>query len=207
MSKVLFVTASMMPNSSKSRQIAAELVETLRSASPHIETVERHLDPSTIPHLSGDTLAALSTAQDKRTVEQQAAVRFADSLIEEVEAADVLVLATPMYNFSIPSTLKAWLDHIARAGRTFRYTANGPEGLLKNKKVYVVVSRGGYYTGESPTRVFDFQEPYLRAFLGFVGLDNVRFIHVEGQAISPDAASKGLLAARAQIGTALAPAA
>ena len=119
-----------------------------------------------------------------------------DALIEEVEAADVIVIAAPMYNFSISSTLKAWVDHITRAGRTFRYTANGPEGLLKDKKVFVVTARGGVYTGDSPAKGYDFQEPYLRAILGFNGLTDVTFVHVEAQKLSPDAAQAALASAR-----------
>jgi FMN-dependent NADH-azoreductase len=159
--------------------------------------VERALAPSNIPHLSSETLAALGKAADARTRDERAAVAFADTLIEEAEAADTIVIAAPMYNFTIPTTLKAWIDHIARAGRTFRYTAQGPEGLLKNKKVVVVVSRGGFYTGDSPAAAMDHQEPYLRTVLGFMGLTDVTFIEVEGQAIGPDVAAKGLEAARA----------
>jgi FMN-dependent NADH-azoreductase len=117
-------------------------------------------------------------------------------MIEELEAADTVVLAVPMYNFSIPSTLKAWIDHVARAGRTFRYTANGPEGLLKNKQVFVVTGRGGIYSGDAPTRVLDFQEPYLRGILGFLGLTNVTFIHIEGLSIGAESAERGFAQAR-----------
>jgi FMN-dependent NADH-azoreductase len=120
-------------------------------------------------------------------------------LIEELEAADTIVLAVPMYNFSIPSTLKAWIDHVARAGRTFRYTAAGPEGLLNGKKVFVVSGRGGFYSGDSPAKVLDFQEPYLRAVLGFLGLTDVTFIHVEGLKVSSEAAEKGISRAREAI--------
>ncbi len=112
-----------------------------------------------------------------------------------------------MYNFSVPSTLKAWLDHVARAGRTFRYTATGSEGLLKDKKIYVIVSRGGFYAGDGPAHSLDFQEPYLQAVFGFLGLTDVNFIALEGQAVSPEAATNGLAAARAAIATVLAKAA
>jgi FMN-dependent NADH-azoreductase len=105
-----------------------------------------------------------------------------------------------MYNFSIPSTLKAWIDHITRAGRTFRYGAAGAEGLLKGKKVFIVTGRGGVYSGDSPARGMDFQEPYLRAMLGFLGLDDITFIHVEGLKVSPEAAASGLERARKSIG-------
>jgi FMN-dependent NADH-azoreductase len=104
-----------------------------------------------------------------------------------------------MYNFSVPTVLKAWIDHVARAGRTFRYTASGPVGLLKDKPVFVVTARGGVYTGESAARGLDFQEPYLRAILAFMGLNDVTFIHAEGMAISPEAASNGLQQARVAI--------
>ena len=196
MSNILFVTASLMGQNSKSREIGAEVVANLRG--PGTAIVERELTPGTIPHLDTDSLSGLGTAAEARTTLQASRVALADALIEEVEAADTIVIATPMYNFSIPSTLKAWLDHIARAGRTFRYTAQGPEGLLKGKKVVVVTSRGGFYTGDSPARGMDFQEPYLRTFFGFLGITDVSFIHVEGQGIGGEVAAKGLAHARAQ---------
>jgi FMN-dependent NADH-azoreductase len=104
-----------------------------------------------------------------------------------------------MYNFTVPTVLKAWIDHVARAGRTFRYSAEGPVGLLKNKQVFVVTARGGFYSGESPARGLDFQEPYLRAILAFMGLSDVTFIHAEGLARGPEAATTGLQRARAAI--------
>ncbi len=143
------------------------------------------------------------TPAEKRSVEQASRAQSADQLIEELEAADTIVLAAPMYNFTISSTLKAWIDHVARAGRTFRYTANGPEGLLKGKQVFVVTGRGGIYTGDAPARVLDFQEPYLRGILGFLGLTDVTFIHVEGLNISPEAAEKGFAQARNAINASL----
>ena len=196
MSSLLFVTASLMGENSKSRQVAGDYIAAAKAAAPGLTVRERHLTPHTIPHLSMDTLAALGTAADQRSQAQHAAAAFADKVIEEVEAADAVVIATPMYNFSIPSTLKAWIDHITRAGRTFRYTESGPVGLLTGKRVIVVVSRGGIYTGESPARVMDFQEPYLRAFFGFLGVTDVTFVHVEGQAIGPDVAAKNIERAR-----------
>lgn len=201
MQNVLFVSSSLMSGASTSRKIAGELVQAMQTENPGLRVTERDLTPGSMPHLTVELLGAFGKPADQRSPEEAAQVAFADRLIEEVEAADTIVIAAPMYNFSIPSTLKAWIDHVARAGRTFRYTANGPEGLLKGKKVHIVVSRGGYYTGESPARGLDFQEPYLRGVLGFVGLDDVSFIHVEGQAIGPEAAAKGLASARAQIGT------
>jgi FMN-dependent NADH-azoreductase len=145
------------------------------------------------------SFTAGATPADKRSDAEARNAALADALIEELEAADVVVIAAPMYNFSIPSTLKAWIDHVARAGRTFRYGAAGPEGLLKGKKVFVVTGRGGIYTGDSPAKGMDFQEPYLRAMLGFLGLDDVSFIHVEGLAVGPDARASGTERARAAI--------
>jgi FMN-dependent NADH-azoreductase len=196
MSKVLLVTSSLFGDQSKSAQLAGDFVEAWRRTHPGTAVVERALTPESIPHLILGALGALMTPAEQRTAEQRASVDFADGLIEELEAADTIVLAVPMYNFSIPSTLKAWIDHVARAGRTFRYTAAGPEGLLKGKKVFVVTGRGGVYSGDSPAKVFDFQEPYLRSVLGFLGLADVTFIHVEGLKVSPEAAEQGVARAR-----------
>jgi len=192
MTNLLFVTSSLMNENSKSRQVAAEYVEAWRAAHPGATVTERRLTPATTPHLEMSTLAALGVAADQRTPEQAKAVAYADQIIEQAEAADVIVLAVPMYNFAIPSTLKAWFDHLARAGRTFRYTADGPVGLLKNKKVVAVISRGGYYGDDTPAKAANFQDPYLRTILGFVGITDVTFVAVEGQAIGPEAAAKGL---------------
>ncbi|HLY04797.1 MAG TPA: FMN-dependent NADH-azoreductase [Rhizomicrobium sp.] len=195
MQTLLFLTSSLFGENSKSTQIAGEFVSAWQVTNPKARVVHRDL-ANTVPHLSGEHLAAWTTAPADRSERQQAVASESDALIEEVEAADVIVIAAPMYNFSISSTLKAWLDHITRAGRTFRYTANGPEGLLKNKKVFVVTARGGVYTGDSPAKAYDFQEPYLRAILGLNGLTDVTFIHVEAQRLSPDAAEAALAKAR-----------
>ncbi len=203
MSNLLFVKSSLFGGDGKSSQIASEFIEALRRARPGTTVVERSLEADSIPHLSGATMAALMTPSEKRSQDQQRAVAFADSLIEQVEAADTLVLAVPMYNFSVPSTFKAWIDHITRAGRTFRYAASGPEGLLKGKKVFIIVSRGGVYTGDSPAKALDFQEPYLRSMLGFLGLDDLTFIHVEGLQVSPEFAAAGLDRARRAISVVL----
>lgn len=199
MGSLLFVTASLMGDKSQSRQVANDYVAAVRAAHPGLAVVERHLTPDNTPHLGMDALAGLGASADARTPAQSAAVAFADSIIEEVEAADTIVLAVPMYNFSVPSTLKAWLDHLARAGRTFKYSANGPEGQLQGKRVIVVESRGGFYTGDSPAKGMDFQEPYLRAIFGFLGITDVSFVQVEGQAIGPDVAAKGLATAKTAI--------
>jgi FMN-dependent NADH-azoreductase len=196
MHRLLFVTSSLFAEASKSRLIGAEFVAAWRLAHPGTTVVERVLSPTTMPHLTQATLGAVATPAESRTAEQRAAAAFADALIAEVEAADVVVIAAPMYNFSISSTLKAWVDHIARAGRTFRYSASGPEGLLRGKKVFVTTARGGFYGADSPAMALDFQEPYLRAVLGFLGMTDVTFVHAEGLNIDPDTAARGLAEAR-----------
>lgn len=196
MKNLLFVTSSVSGEDSKSERVARELIAALGQTRVN----ERRLGDGSIPHLTGEYLAAIMTAPNNRTMRQHELAKRGDAYIEDVEAADAIVIAAPMYNFAIPSTLKAWLDHVTRAGRTFRYTAEGrPEGLLKDKKVYVVASRGGVYTGDSPVKPLDFQEPYLRHMLGFIGLTDVSFVHVEGQKISPAAAEAGLNKARQTI--------
>jgi FMN-dependent NADH-azoreductase len=200
MANLLFVVSSLFGEDSQSRLIAAAFIDRWRRTHPCTSVVERALTADSIPHLSLGALAAAMTPADARGAAEHEAAALADALIAEVEAADVIVIAAPMYNFSIPSTLKAWIDHIARAGRTFRYGAAGAEGLLRGKKVFVVTGRGGVYSGDSPARAMDFQEPYLRAMLGFLGLDDVTFIHVEGLKVSPEAAAGGLARARRAVG-------
>ena len=198
MKNLLLVTSSLLGEDSKSTKIATEFVTAWKAANGPARLVHRDLAGG-VPHLTGEHMAAWMTAHQERSERQRLLVKESDPLIEEVEAADVIVIAAPMYNFSIPSTLKAWIDHITRAGRTFHYTANGPEGLLKNKKVFVIAARGGIYTGDSPAKGYDFQEPYLRAILGFNGLTDVTFIHVEGQKLNPDAAEAGIVQARKSV--------
>lgn len=198
MKTLLFLTSSLFGENSKSAQVASEFVSAWKAANPAARVIHRDL-ATTVPHLTGEHLGAWMTAPAERSDRQQALASESDPLIEEVEAADEIVIAAPMYNFSIPSTLKAWLDHITRAGRTFHYTEKGPEGLLKNKKVFVVAARGGVYTGDSPVKSYDFQEPYLRTILGFNGLTDVTFIHVEAQKMSPEAAEAAFAKARSTV--------
>lgn len=187
MANVLLVHASLFGEKSESLALA----RTFLSRYPHEQLVERALAPATVPHLDADTFAAMRLSEAELNPRQKAQVALSDALISELEAADTIVLAVPMYNFSIPSTLKAWIDHVARAGRTFRYGKQGPEGLLKGKKVFVFISRGGIYSADSPAAVMNFQEPYLRAILRFVGLDDVTFIAVEGIGLGTEAAAAG----------------
>ena len=197
MSKLLFVTSSILGENSKSRALGREFVEAWTRHHPGTGVVERDLVAEAVPHVTGAVVGAAMTPAEQRSPEQAEAAAPADRLIEELEAADVVVLAAPMYNFSVPSTVKAWIDHVVRAGRTFRYGANGPEGLLRGKKVFIVTARGGVYS-QGPGKSMDFHEPYLRGVLGFIGLTDVSFIYTEGLAI-PDVATGALENARASI--------
>ena len=194
MSKVLLVQSSIFGNQSKSLALAREFL----ARYPNASLVEWILTPTSMPHLDAETIAAMAVPEGQHTERQKSLVALSDTLIAEVEAADTIVLAVPMYNFSIPSTLKAWIDHVARAGRTFRYTEAGPVGLMKGKRAYVVTARGGIYSDGGPAGALDFQGPYLRAVLGFIGIDDVTFIHLEGLKVSAEVAAKGL--ARARVG-------
>jgi FMN-dependent NADH-azoreductase len=185
MSNVLLIHSSVFGDKSQSLALARDFLKRY----PHRSVVERALSPQTMPHLDGETFVAMGTASSEHNGRQQAAVALSNTLIAELEAADTVVLAAPMYNFSIPSTLKAWIDHVARRGRTFRYTEKGPEGLLKGKKVFVLTARGGVYSNGAPAAALDFQEPYLRAVLAFLGLTDVTFVHFEGVGMGPEAAN------------------
>ena len=198
MANLLLVTSSLFGDGSQSQLIAIEFIDRWRETHPSTTVVERDLTADSMPHLSLSTFAASMQPSDSRSATEREAAALADRIIEEVEAANVIVIAAPMYNFSIPSTLKAWIDHVARAGRTFRFGAAGPEGMLKGKKVFIVTGRGGIYSN-GPAKSLDFQEPYLRAVLAFLGLDDVTFIHVEGLKISPEAAAAAIDRAREAI--------
>jgi len=148
-----------------------------------------------VPHLTAERFQAFLSQPEARTSEQKAVSEYSDALIEELRNADTVVFAVPMYNFSVPSTLRAYFDHIARAGVTFRYTATGPEGLLKGKKAYVFITRGGIYADG-----LDTQTPYLKQFLAFIGITDVQFVYAEGLSMGDDVRQQALNAAHHTIG-------
>src|SRR5262249_21329468 len=150
--------------------------------------IVRDLAKQPVPHLDAARFAAFLSKEESRTEEQKNTLRYSDSLIEELRRADAIVLGLPMYNFGVPSQLKAWFDHVARAGVTFRYTATGPVGLLTGKKAYVLATRGGHYAATGT----DHETPYLRQFLGFLGITDVQFIYAEGLAISDASRNESL---------------
>ncbi|MFT3735830.1 MAG: NAD(P)H-dependent oxidoreductase [Rhodocyclaceae bacterium] len=192
---ILQINASARSEGSQSTLLANEVVAHLLDAHPDAHHVVRDLARNPIPVLDEAALGALFTPAEQRTPEQAARVAIDDAAIAEIQAANVLVLGVPMYNFGVPVQLKAWIDAISRARVTFQYTANGPEGLLTGKKVYVVLARGGLYR-DTPA---DSQVPYLRAVLGFLGMKDVEFIYAEGLAMGEEAAAKAIAAARRDI--------
>jgi len=184
--KILQINSSVRGAASESTRVAANIVARLTAANPAAQVSVRDLGANPHPVLDGAALGALFTPADQRSADQAARVALDDALIAEAQAADVIVIGAPMYNFSMPIQLKAWFDAIARAGVTFRYTETGPEGLLKNKKVYVATARGGIYPADA-----DPQVPQIRMLLNFLGMTENEFIYSAGLAMGPEAAAKG----------------
>ena len=167
--------------SSVTRRLTAKFAEEWRKNHPDGVVIQRDLSATVIPLITDDWNAT-HLEQSKLTPVQQSYLSTSDELIEELEAADTVVIGAPMYNFTIPSSLKAWIDQIVRLGKTVGYGPKGPQGLLTKKKVVIITSRGSAYEKGTAREAFDFQEPYLRHILGFIGLTHVRFIHAENQA-------------------------
>ena len=178
MKTILQINSSIFNGSGQSSRLASQLVEGLRARHPGVQVVVRDLVKNPVPHLDAERFKSGAGRE----------------LVEELQAADVLVLGLPMYNFGVPSQLKAWFDHIARAGVTFKYTDRGSVGLLTGKKAYVVSTRGGVYPGAADT-----QSAYVREFLKFLGIDDVQFVYAEGLAMSPEYKEKSLRTAQNEI--------
>ena len=198
MTTILQINSAARSQGAQSTLLANELTAKLQQSNAGAKVVVRDLLANGLPHLDESVLGAFFTPADQRSAEQNAIVAKSDALIAELQAADIIVIGAPMYNFGVSSQLKTYFDWIARAGVTFRYTENGPEGLIKGKKVYVVTARGGKYAG-TPN---DSQTPFLRTFLGFIGLTDVSFIHAEGLNLGPDSQSAALASAREAIAAA-----
>ncbi|RDV27352.1 FMN-dependent NADH-azoreductase [Alteromonas aestuariivivens] len=194
MSNILVIYSSINGASGHSSQLAKDYVASLSGRSG-VSVVERNLSSGELGHLSAEEMAAWMTPANTRTEEQEVLASQSDLLIEEVKAADEIVLAVPMYNFGIPSVLKAWFDRIARAGVTFRYTESGPVGLLEGKRVTIFATRGGMYQGTE----LDTQSQYLKHFLGFIGLTDVRFVYAEGLNMGEKSAEAALIQAKQKI--------
>ena len=166
---------------SVSRQLTAHFVEAWQQEHPDGTVIERDLATTALPHITDEWVQAIHTNSESLTAEQKSVLQLSDALVNELVQADTIVIGAPMYNFAIPAPLKAWIDQVVRVGKTVLFAASGPQGVLKGKKVYVVTSRGGAFRPGTPTERFDYQEPYLRHILGFIGLTDVTFIHAENQ--------------------------
>ena len=197
MTKVLVLDSAATGEQSVSRKLIDGLVAGLTEREGGAEIVRRDIGAAPIPHLTAETVFAIRAGEAATEAGAQA-LALSDQLIEELRAADVLVIGAPMYNFGIPSTLKAWFDHVLRARITFRYTENGPEGLVTGKKAIVVESRAGLYS-EGPMAALDSQEPHLRTLLGFMGITDVTFVRAEKLAFGPEAAEASLAAASGKL--------
>jgi FMN-dependent NADH-azoreductase len=199
MANVLVIESSARQQGSVSRQLTAQFIANWSAANPADQLKVRDLAVDQVPHLDANLLGGWMTPAGQQTEAEQAALALSNTLTDELLAADVLVLAAPMYNFAIPSTLKAWLDHVLRAGVTFKYTETGPQGLLSGKRAFVLTARGGIYAGSAQ----DHQEPYLRQALAFIGIHDVSFIHAEGLNLGGEFMEKGLNQAKAQLAQAI----
>jgi FMN-dependent NADH-azoreductase len=192
---LLQINASIFSSQGQSTRLADEFVAAWRASNPGAKVVVRSLAESTVPHLDAERFGAFLAKAGERSSEQQDVVDYSDALIDELKRADVLVLGLPMYNFGVPSTLKAYIDHIARAGATFKYTDKGPVGLLTGKKAYVFATRGGLYAGTP----LDTQTAYVRDMLRFLGIDDVEFVYAEGLAIGAERKAAALSEAQRAI--------
>ncbi|WP_417829031.1 FMN-dependent NADH-azoreductase [Thalassospira sp.] len=190
MTNILHVSASVNGENSNSRQIATKLIERITSADPSAKVVERDTNAPLITALTGETVGAYYTPEENRSAAQKEIISVSDKMVAELQNADVVVIGAPMYNFSVPSTLKAWIDLIARVGVTFKYTENGPVGLLSGKKAYIVVATGGVPVNSAA----DFATPYLKQVLGFVGISDIEVIDASGFAANPQEAMARALA-------------
>ena len=193
---ILHVTSSARGNASYSNRVAAQVIDEISARNPGATVVVRDLVREPLPHIDDDFVAATRSPAGPQTELQRAQRAQSDVLVDELVASDVVVIAAPMINFTIPSNLKAWIDYVARAGRTFSYSEKGPQGLVTGKQVILVVARGGTY---AENNALDFQVPYLKGVLGFLGMTDVEVIEVEGTAYGPEAAEKAVAAATAKL--------
>jgi FMN-dependent NADH-azoreductase len=194
MKTLLQIQTSLFGTGSQSAQLAAQFAATWQQRHPDGRVVVRDLAREPVPHLTAERFQAFTTPADQRTPEQKEVAAFSDTLIAELAAADEIVLAVPMYNFSVPSTLRAYFDHVARAGVTFRYTESGPQGLIQGKKAYVFITRGGVHAGAADTQI-----PYLRQFLAFIGITDVEFVLAEGLGLGDSSRQQSISAAQEAI--------
>ena len=192
---ILVIKSSVFGDNGNSSSLVNSQLAALQAQHPDATVVVRDLSTDPIPHLDGERVGAFFTPADQRSDDQQAVDAFSMALIDELKTADHIVLGLPMYNFGIPSQLKSWIDHVARAGITFRYTENGPQGLLDDKPVTVLAARGGLYAGTENDTV----TPYIKLFFGFIGITDVTFVYAEGLNMGDDVKEKAMSEAQATL--------
>ena len=200
--KLLHVNSSSRTQS-VSRTATAGFVEVWKRFYPRGEIIERDLATGVVPHITDEWVGAMHTPADQRSPEQHMELGLSDKLIAELKEADVILIGSPMYNFSISATLKGWIDMVVRAGETVDFTQRPPLGLLHRKKVVIMTSRGGSYAPGTPTAPFDFQEPYLRHIFSLMGLSDITFIHVDRQNYGQEIAHQVRMEVTAEIETLL----
>lgn len=198
MATLLHIDSSVRNTGSLSRQLGGEFVAKWKEANPSDTIVTRDLAATPVPHLTEQLVGAFFTPVDQRNADQAHSIKTSDALVDELLAADTIVIGAPMYNFSVTSGLKAWIDHIARVGRTFSYGAAGPQGLVTGKKVYVFIASGGVYS-QGPAAAYDHLTTYLRAVLGFLGMTDITFIVAEGASMGEAAVEAAIAKSRADI--------
>ena len=198
MTKVLIIDSAATGEASVSRKLTGEFASQLRSIEPNAEIVRRDIGRAPVPHLTEETVGAIRGAPAEGET-AEAALALSNTLVAELKQADVIVIGAPMYNFGMPSTLKAWFDHVLRARVTFQYGENGPEGLVTGKKAIVVETRAGFYS-DGPAAAMDSQEPHIRTLLGFMGITDVTSVRAEKLAFGEEAASQAIAEAVAQLG-------
>jgi FMN-dependent NADH-azoreductase len=197
---LLHIDSSILGDHSVSRKVSAAAVAALTADHPGATVTYRDLDARPAPHQSGALMAARGLDPAARSADQARDVADADAVLNEFLAADVVVIGAPMYNFGIPSTLKSWIDHLAIAGETFRYSEAGVQGLAGGKRIILASSRGGFYGADAPAAFLQHQESYLRGFFGFIGIPEVEVVGAEGVNVSPEHKQTALEAALAQAG-------
>ena len=197
MTQILVIDSSPRGSQSISRQVTKLVADKLKAANPAAKVVERDLAAQPLPHLHENHINAYYTAPEQRDETLKQVIKESDAAVDELLASDIVVIGAPMWNFSIPSVLKAWIDHVVRKGRTFNYSAAGVEGLVHGKKAIVVISSGGIYS-QGPMQAMDFETTYLRGILGFIGITDVTFVRAEGVGMGEEAVKAALAAADQQ---------
>ena len=197
--KLLHIDSGILGTASVSRQLSADAVAEWQTQHPNTEVIYRDLVAQPLAHLAGEQLFAAAADPSQRSPEMQAILAESEKVLQEFLDADIVVIGAPMYNFSIPSQLKAWIDRIAIKGKTFTYSEYGPKGLAGDKTVIIASARGGFYGPTSPVAAWDHQEAYLKAVFGFLGVTDIRFLRAEGLNVSPEQKEKSLHEAKSSV--------